>query len=33
MDYLYVMQFKSDKISHLTKIWNYNISLQQLGWV
>jgi predicted ester cyclase len=32
-DYVYVMQFKGDKISHLTKVWNSNISLQQLGWV
>ena len=31
-DYVYVMQFKGDKINHLTKIWNSNISLQQLGW-
>jgi len=31
-DYCYVMQFKGDRISHLTKIWNSNVSLQQLGW-
>ena len=31
-DYVYVMDFKADKISHLTKIWNSNVSLQQLGW-
>ena len=31
-DYVYVMQFAGGKISHLTKIWNSNISLQQLGW-
>ena len=31
-DYVYVMQFKGDKINHLTKIWNSNISLKQLGW-
>ena len=31
-DYVYVMQFKADKIGHLTKIWNSNVSLQQLGW-
>jgi len=31
-DYVYVMQFDGDKISHLTKIWNDGISLQQLGW-
>jgi predicted ester cyclase len=32
-DYVYVMQFEGDKISHMTKIWNDGISLQQLGWV
>ena len=32
-DYVYVMQFKGDRINHLTKIWNSNSSLQQLGWV
>ena len=31
-DYVYVMQFDGDKISHLTKIWNDGISLKQLGW-
>ena len=31
-DYCYVMQFKGDRIGHLTKIWNSNVSLQQLGW-
>jgi predicted ester cyclase len=31
-DYVYVMQFAGDKISHMTKIWNDSISLQQLGW-
>jgi hypothetical protein len=30
-DYGYVMQFNGGKIHHLTKIWNDNISLQQLG--
>jgi len=32
-DYVYVMQFDGDRISHMTKIWNDTISLQQLGWV
>ncbi len=32
-DYVYVMQFDGDKIRHMTKIWNDNISLKQLGWV
>lgn len=31
-DYVYVMQFEGDRISHMTKIWNDGISLQQLGW-
>lgn len=31
-DYVYVMQFDGDRISHMTKIWNDGISLQQLGW-
>ena len=31
-DYVYVMQFDGDKISHMTKIWNDAISLQQIGW-
>ena len=31
-DYTYVMQFEGDKISHMTKIWNADFSLRQLGW-
>ena len=31
-DYVYVMQFTGDKISHLAKIWHSFITLQQLGW-
>jgi predicted ester cyclase len=31
-DYVYVMEFEGTRISHMTKIWNDNISLQQLGW-
>lgn len=31
-DYVYMMQFNGDKISHLTKIWNSGWSLRQLGW-
>jgi predicted ester cyclase len=31
-DYVYVMQFDGDRISHMTKIWNDGESLQQLGW-
>jgi hypothetical protein len=31
-DYVYIMQFEGDLISHMTKVWNDSISLQQLGW-
>jgi hypothetical protein len=31
-DYVYAMQFDSDKIRHMTKIWNDGHSLKQLGW-
>jgi ketosteroid isomerase-like protein len=31
-DYVYVMQFKDDKIVHVTKIWNSNSAFEQLGW-
>ena len=31
-DYVYVMQFTGDRISHMTKIWNAGIALKQLGW-
>jgi ketosteroid isomerase-like protein len=31
-DYVYVMQFTGDKISHMTKIWNSGIALKELGW-
>ena len=31
-DYVYVMQFDGDKISHMTKVWNDSFSLKQLGW-
>ena len=31
-DYVYVMQFSGEKISHMTKIWHSFISLQELGW-
>lgn len=32
-DYVYVMQFDGDRISHMTKIWNDAHSLKQLGWM
>ncbi|GGZ68011.1 MAG: ester cyclase [Paraglaciecola chathamensis] len=31
-DYVYAMQFEGGLISHVTKIWNDSVSLQQLGW-
>jgi len=32
-EYVYVMQFEGDKISHLTKVWNDGFSLRQLDWM
>lgn len=32
-DYVYVMDFESNKISHMTKIWNDGVTLKQLGWM
>lgn len=31
-DYVYVMQFTGDRISHMTKIWNAGMALRELGW-
>lgn len=31
-DYVYVMQFKGDKISHMTKIWHSGLAMKDLGW-
>ncbi len=31
-DYVYVMQFTGDKISHMTKIWHSGLTLKALGW-
>jgi len=31
-DYVYIMQFKGDKIAHMTKIWNSSLAFKQLGW-
>ena len=31
-DYVYHMVFDGDRVSHMTKIWNDAISMQQLGW-
>ena len=32
-DYVYVMQFNGNKISHMTKIWNSEWAMKELGWV
>jgi predicted ester cyclase len=32
-DYVYVMTFDGNRISHMTKIWNDAVSLKQLGWM
>jgi predicted ester cyclase len=32
-DYVYVMDFDSGRIKHVTKIWNDVASLRQLGWM
>lgn len=31
-DYVYVMQFDGDKVSHMTKIWHSGLALKELGW-
>lgn len=31
-DYVYVVQFDGEQISHLTKIWNAPYALEQMGW-
>lgn len=31
-DYVYLISFDGDKISHMTKIWNDAIALRALGW-
>jgi predicted ester cyclase len=31
-DYVYVMDFRDGKISHLTKIWNAGWAMKELGW-
>ncbi len=31
-DYVYIMEFEGDQISHMTKVWNDGFSLKQLGW-
>ena len=31
-DYVYVMDFRDGKISHMTKIWNAPWAMKELGW-
>ena len=31
-DYVYVMDFDGDKIRHMTKIWNSDYAVKELGW-
>ena len=31
-DYVYVMQFKGDRIAHMTKIWHAGLAMKALGW-
>jgi predicted ester cyclase len=31
-DYVYVMQFDGDRISHMTKIWHSGLAMKALGW-
>ena len=31
-DYVYVMDFKGDKIRHMTKIWHSGWAIKELGW-
>jgi len=31
-DYVYVMEFKGDKIAHMTKIWHAGLAMKELGW-
>lgn len=31
-DYVYIMQFKGDKITSMSKVWNAELALRQIGW-
>jgi predicted ester cyclase len=31
-DYVYVMQFQGEKISQMTKVWNAELALKEIGW-
>ena len=33
LNYVYVMDFEDGRISHITKIWNADHSLRELGWL
>jgi ketosteroid isomerase-like protein len=32
-DYVYFMQFRDNKISHMTKIWHSGLCMKEMGWV
>jgi steroid delta-isomerase-like uncharacterized protein len=31
-DYVYIMQFEGDKIASMSKVWNAELALRQIGW-
>jgi predicted ester cyclase len=31
-DYVYIMQFEGDQISQMTKVWNAELALKDIGW-
>jgi predicted ester cyclase len=31
-DYVYIMQFQGDEIAHMTKVWNAEVALKDIGW-
>jgi predicted ester cyclase len=31
-DYVYIMQFEGDKIVSMSKVWNAELALKQIGW-
>jgi len=31
-DYVYVIQVEGEKIAHMTKIWNAELALKEIGW-
>ena len=32
-DYVYCIEFEGDKVRHMTKIWNSDWALRELGWM